>query len=71
MSYTIRTSNENVYDSVLEYVRRNLSDEIRIASPRRRFISVENLTNDAIVELEDLGADIEETYQFTVDAATR
>lgn len=71
MSYTIRTSNEHEYDSVLEYVRQNLSDEVRIASPRRRFISVENLTRDAIVDLEDLGADIEETYQFAVNAAAR
>jgi len=70
MSYTIRTP-DDAYETIEAYVREHLSDEVRIASPRRRFISVEDMTAQAKKDLEDLGAAVEETFQFSVDATAR
>lgn len=71
MRYRILAPDERAYHSALEYVREHYDEAIRVTLPSRHLISVDDLTESAIHDLEGLGATVDEDFRYGMDIGNR
>lgn len=71
MSYQILTDDDDAYQRTVAYVRERCPEELRAVSPRRHMLAVDDLTYDAMRDLQELGALIVEDVEYAMESAVR
>jgi hypothetical protein len=67
MRYKIKTSDSETFQCVMQYLEANAAGQVKLTIPERGLVSAEDLSATAIGELEDLGAQVSEEFQFSID----
>jgi hypothetical protein len=71
MSYQILTADDETYERTMAYVRKRCPHELRVQSRRRRMLGVDDLSVDAVRELEAMGAAVVEDVEYAMEASAR
>ncbi len=71
MSYQILMTDDDAYERAVTYVQKRCPGKLRVASQRRHMLAVDDLSGDAIRELEALGAEIVEDIEYAMEANAR
>lgn len=67
MRLVITTGNDALYRKVAGFLTEHYCDNIRVASPKRRMVSVENLPSEAVNTIRATGASVTEEIQYNLE----
>ena len=67
MRYKIKTSDSETFRYVMKYLDANAAGQVKLTIPERGLVSAEDLSSTAIREIEELGAQVSEEFQFSID----
>ncbi len=70
MRYLVAAENDTIYRNVSAFLMDRYRDNVRVASEKRRFLSVENLPDVAVNEIREQGASVEEEFQYDLECSS-
>ena len=68
MRLVITTGSDALYRRVAGFLTERYCDNIRVASPKRRMVSVEDLPSEAVNTIRATGASVTEELQYNLEA---
>ena len=68
MRLLIRADNDAVYRTVAAFLMERYREHIRVASDKRRMLSVEDLPREALNIVRAAGASVAEEFQYDLEA---
>jgi len=71
MSYQILTTTDAAYEQTMRYLQERYPAALRVASRRRHMLGVDDLTTEAMRELEAMGAEIVDDIEYAMEAGVR
>jgi hypothetical protein len=71
MSYQILAADDQTYERTIAYVHEHCPNELRVESRRRRMLGVDDLSDEAVRELEAIGAAVVEDFEYAMETTAR